>query len=404
MRDSAFNTSLYHKLFLTCLRDTLMPGSAVVSIAMPGDVFNEDLQQGSKRLDVYEALSADFLAAYPGYATSLLASRPGQRILAAEAGHVQVAEPRRVGRGFIPMEPQQVKAGSLSRFLQGLRDPGLLYLGCDCDGGELFASVFETVVERGTLVWMELRARHCAATLERLRSHPLWDQVEAFALDRQLGCLDLRQDEAPTGQEIYGLLLLPRAHWNSHGLRRLAARPVGGQPEALRAPLAVPAGRQTSDGLLDILSGTGSEPYVPIAPEKIFLPAGSHVFGRKVKLHTFQHGHGEQGLDTAGQRQVELMFQPPMPGVFEVRLVMGWEPEHEVQMTVDALRVSMRWIDDWYQLQSGLHLTIEHAARPLIFELSYSGGNKPMGLMIKGIELEYVTQPATGTLSSVSLA
>jgi hypothetical protein len=64
----------------------------------------------------------------------------------------------------------------------------------------------------------------------------------------------------------------------------------------------------------------------------------------------------------------------------------------------------MRWIDDWYQLQSGLHLTIEHAARPLIFELSYSGGNKPMGLMIKGIELEYVTQPATGTLSSVSLA
>jgi hypothetical protein len=401
MRDTPVNTPLYHKLFLKCLQNTLMPGSSVVSVAMPGDAFTSDLRQGMGRLEVFEALSVDFLAAYPGYAGSLMASRAGQRLLAQQDGHVQVADPRRVGQGFIPTGMQQRPAQSLSRFLRGLQNPGLLYLDSDADAGELFLSAFDGVVDRGTLVWMELRVSRWAETLAQLRSHPLWEQVDAFGLDRQHGCLDLKQSEAC---ELYGLLLVPRSHWQGHGLHRLAAQDSQQQVHLLRAPLAVPVSRQASEALIDILSGTGIEPYAPIAPERIFLPAGSHLFGRNVRVGPVKDGHRELGLDSMGQRRIQLMFQPPMPGVFELRLTLAREPEHDIQMTIGALRLPLRWVDDWSQLQSRVHLTADHAARPLIFELSCIGSTRPKSLMIKGVEVEYAAHSGAGTLSSVCKA
>jgi hypothetical protein len=392
----------FHQLFLQCLAESLPQGGGVLSLAMPGNPFAALLRRPDLDLDVSDALSADFLARYAGFTESLTARPNTKPVVAASDGDLRLGDTCAFGAGFATTAPRHFRTQSLSGLIAGMRDPALLYLDCDADAGGLLASAIDAILKRGTIVWLECRAQTRESFLERLYNACATDAFDLFGLDYQSGCVDLRQQEPQQVQQLQGVLLVPKWRWNCHGLAHLAkAATIAEQAADLRVPLLVTRSRGVSERTLGILSSVRAVPAVPTVPAKVFLPAARHVFGRHARLEPIQHEEDTFGLSTQGLHKVRLAFVPPMAGKFDLCVLLAWPPKADLQMRIGNLRVPMHWNEEWFHLKGQVHLMATQANRPFIFDLSRTGGTSELGLMVKGIELDYIEQPATGTLFPV---
>ncbi len=396
MSDTSFHDPLFEGLFLACLARSLTPESTVLALALPGNAFVATLRRPEAGLNVVTALSSDLIETYAGFAECLVAHPDARLVAAAADGVLWPGETRTLGAGFVAPSRGRLKTRSLSGLIAGIRNPALLYLDCDSDRGGLLGPALETILERGCIVWMDVRAQDTAATLERLLGLPGQERFGLFGLDRQRGFVDLHRHGGPT--QLHGVLLVPQWRWNDHGLHRLvAATEPGGQMSELRVPLLVPRSRGVSDRTLDIIAGTRPVPDIPETPEKIFLAAADHLFGRHVRVDPIPGEEDARGLNTQALHRVGLVFVPPVTGEFELRVILAWEPGHDLRLRTGTRSVAMVWSEDWYHLRSQGHFVAEQANRPAIFEISHTGPARELGLMIKGVELDYIRQPATGT-------
>jgi hypothetical protein len=380
----------FRRQLLGAVAAGLPRGGVVLALGLPGQAAVAGLDRPDTGLRLVEALSADLLMARAGFAESLLAD-PDGRIVVGDAQAVgQAGRSIALGAGMVPARTTALRQQPLADLLADLRGPVMVLVDAEADRGHLVVSALAALARAGAPVWMDLDPATGPELVAALLADKAADGFEIFALDPDCGLVDLRQprpDRPPICPEA--ALLVPRLLWSGLGLGRLiGAGSIAAQAARLRAP-AIRWLAQGNDPVIEAaLLDAGRLPQVPQTPDKLFLPVAGRVFVSHAQAEI--HDDGASLAVIRGAHAPRLMFVPPAPGIFRLRVVLVSEPDQPLAVKIGGAPVATDWIGEWFQLQVQTLIRVAAPHRPFAFDLIPATGNDGLRLRIKGVELDYV--------------
>ena len=98
-------------------------------------------------------------------------------------------------------------------------------------------------------------------------------------------------------------------------------------------------------------------------------------------------------LHTASCKRITLVFVPPAPGCFDLRLALPEAPQQAVRLRIGATTTGTEWLPDWFQLCAAQPVFVPADGTAVFVEMWHGEGNAPLDLMIKGAELDYLVRP-----------
>jgi hypothetical protein len=391
----------FRRRLLLALAAGLPRGGVVLALGLPGQAAAVGLERPDSGHRLVEALSGDLLATRAGFAESLLSDPGGRIVVGDRVAGGRAGRGTALGAGIVPARAASLRQRRFADLLGELRGPVLVMVDAEADRGTLVQPALAALAREGAPLWMDLDPATGAARAAALLADPAAEGFEIFALDPARGLVGLRPprpegdaDNAALPTRPEALILVPRAQWSALGLRRLigdggAQSGIAAQTARLRAPAIRWLARGNDPALEAALLDAGRPPLVPPPADKLFLPVGKRVFAdNRTRIGTHDDG---TGLAVAsGAHTVRLVFVPPAPGTFRLRVALVREPDRALALKIAGTLVAADWIGEWFQLlaQSPVRVTVPH--RPLAFDLVPATGNAGLSLMIRGIELEYV--------------
>lgn len=392
---------------LLALAAGLPRGGVVLALGLPGQAAGAGLDRPGTGLHLVEALSTDLLASRAGFAESLL-SGPGGRIVVGDAvAEGYIGRPVALGAGMVPARAVGLRARPLADLVAELRAPVMVLVDAEADRGRLVQPALAALARAGAPLWMDLTPATGVARVAALLADPGAEGFDIFALDAGCGLVDPRQPRPEHPPEhppehLEALILLPREQWSGAGLRRLiGAGSVAAQAARLRAPAIRWLARGNDPVIGAALLGGGRIPQVPQTADKQFLPVAGRVFAdNRASIDT--HDDNTSLAVARGTHALQLVFVPPAPGMFRLRVVLAQEPDRALALRIGGALVATDWIEEWFQLQARSLIRVAAPHRPIVFDLIPATGNGGLWLMIKGIELDHVEPDPAAALDAAA--
>lgn len=377
----------FRPLLIGGLARHLRQGASVIGVGLPGSALMQALGGLRPDLHLQEVLSEETLTEWAAHTEILLAE--DRLAVARQAGDGRVHASYRLGGYYLSGSSRLARYQALSDVLEQVARGGLLCFGPEPGHTGLLTSALPVLAGRAMVVWLDLPKRGGAAALTELARAEVSEDFELFTISADRGI----SWPAETGPATSGLLLVPRRHWDSSGMKAIAsAYTDSARVAAFRGSLLVPRGQGMSSDLLARLALARSIPRVHAVADKFYLPVVQCVFGCGVRVAG--DGNGGPRLQTTWQAEAQLVFHVPSGGCFNLGIVLESQPGADqlrfLSMAVNNVEVAIEWREDWWQLVSRTPVVVTEPNQPVTIALrdNRAGDSAGLDLLIKGIEVQ----------------